>query len=349
VIQGTANGIVLNTNTTHIVVKTVQGVFAANATAVTSNSSGSATISLANNNTKAYLIFGDTSNSSYVVTNTGVSATSLTARGRIKTVNNTIMTVARTSLFTTFAPGTNNLIGEFSAATSNILAVVDDPATRNAGDNANIAANVIFSDGSISKTLITDSGFGYIVDEGVTVYSTDYTRSASAKANVSTQGVGTGYYTSRDGFLSDVKKIHDGYFYQDYSYQVESPIPLDKYNTMLKEVLHVAGTIMFGKVKTSTIVNTSIRVSNASIQLTPISRLTVSNTTNFNVGNIIVQGSANGIILSKNTTHIVVNGVLGSFTANATVVTSNSSGSATISIANNTSTVFITSGQITIS
>jgi len=268
VIQGTANGVVLNTNTTHIVVKTVQGVFAANATAVTSNSSGSATISSANNNSKAYLMFGDTSNSSYVITNTGVSATSSTARGRVKTVNSSIMTVARTSLFTTFTPsGTNNLIGEFSGATSNILEVADDITTRSVGDNANITANVIFSEGSISETLITDSGFGYIADEGVTIYSSDYTRSASAKANVATQGVGTGYYASRDGFLSDVKKLHDGYFYQDYSYQVESPIPLDKYNTMLKEVLHVAGTIMFGKVKTSTIVNTNISVSNSSVTI----------------------------------------------------------------------------------
>ena len=268
IIQGTANGIMLTKNTTHIVVQSVLGTFAANATAVTSNSSGSATISAANNTSKAYLIYGDSSNNSFVVANTDVDVSSSTAKGKIKSVNNSIMVVSRTSLFTTFVPAaSNNLVGEFSASNCAILAAVIDESSRSAGDNANLVANVVFSDGSLSKTIITDSGFGYVKDEGVTVYSTDYQRSASAKANVSTQGVGTGYYATRDGFLSDTKKLHDGYFYQDYSYQVESPIPLDKYNTMLKEVLHVAGTIMFGKVKTSTIVNANVTVSNSSVTI----------------------------------------------------------------------------------
>jgi hypothetical protein len=268
VTQGTANGIVLNTNTTHMVLKSVNGTFAANSTNASSNGGGTTSITSANNNFKSYFVVGDFSNTRFIVANTAADTSSAVAKGYVRTANTTQVKVKRTSLFAEFTPTVaNNLIGAFSGSNASIVSVTEDASSNASGINAIIDANVSFNEGAISQVQILDSGFGYENDETITIYSEDFAKSATAKANIDTNGTGTGYYATRDGFLSDAKKIQDGYYYQEYSYQVDSPIPLDKYNVMLKEVLHVAGTVFFGKVVTSTAVNNSIAVVSSDVEI----------------------------------------------------------------------------------
>jgi hypothetical protein len=59
-------------------------------------------------------------------------------------------------------------------------------------------------------------------------------------------GQAPGYYLTKGGFLSDVKKLYDGYYWQNFSYEIISPLMVSKYYKMVQEVTHVAGTIMFG-------------------------------------------------------------------------------------------------------
>ena len=101
--------------------------------------------------------------------------------------------------------------------------------------------------GSISTLQILNSGLGYVNNETVTLTSQDGLNSASGKANVATQGVGTKYYNSSRGFLSDNKYLHDGDFYQNFSYEIRTSIPLDEYFDTVKNVLHVAGKKLFGR------------------------------------------------------------------------------------------------------
>jgi hypothetical protein len=95
---------------------------------------------------------------------------------------------------------------------------------------------------------VVDSGFGYIEGENATYTSSDGLRSGFARINLGKKGVSEGFYKNKNGQLSDSKKLFDGEYYQDYSYEVRTGIEADKYSDMLKKVLHVAGTKMFSAV-----------------------------------------------------------------------------------------------------
>jgi len=55
-----------------------------------------------------------------------------------------------------------------------------------------------------------------------------------------------GRYLGTKGFLSWNNKIQDSYYYQEFSYVLKSPNLVDVYRDVVQNVLHVAGTKMFG-------------------------------------------------------------------------------------------------------
>lgn len=118
------------------------------------------------------------------------------------------------------------------------------------GDNAVVSANVIFGGGIATAAEVIDSGYGYITGEKVTLSSTNgnspYIITGSAFAE--TQGIGEGFWASTDSHLNSEKKIHDNKYYQEFSYDVLSGLSLDRYENLLKRVLHVSGTELFGTV-----------------------------------------------------------------------------------------------------
>ena len=269
VTQDSTTGIIVSTNSTHIAVKDVSGTFNANATSLTSNGGGSALITSSNNNYLIYKLISADSNSVFFIANVEEENTSAIAKGRVTFANSSTILVKRTTFFDEFTPTSNNdLIGQQSQANAKIDEVSYNVNTLPIGVNANLIANVITTNGAIRSLTLTDSGFGFIDDEGVDIVSVSGQRVASGKALLITSGIGTGYYSSTKGFVSDQNKIHDGEYYQEYSYEVQSPIPLAKYEKMLKEVLHVAGTRMFSRVITKTNTNTAITLKNSTITIT---------------------------------------------------------------------------------
>ena len=177
-----------------------------------------------------------------------------------------ILYVSRRSVFNDFkVTGSNDLTGLSSGATATIISAQADYSTAAIGVNASISANVSTSGGSISSVKVINSGFGYVQDETVDLISEDGNRAAAGKTNIINHGTGEGYYSSTRGFLDDHKYIHDGEYYQEYSYEVQSSIPLDKYSELLKQVVHVSGTRLFGRVNTDTSSNVQITVANSAI------------------------------------------------------------------------------------
>lgn len=166
--------------------------------------------------------------------------------GKIKTIiDNNKLNVVRLSLLadikenvTTYAKGeSSGFISGVSAEKTNTFS----------GLNSVIEANVVTSNGAVGTLSVIDSGFG---TERFDVCSfareNDPTATIGiAKALVERQGTGEGFSQYTKGFLSADKYIHDGDFYQDYSYELVSRIPYERYSEMLKKVLHVAGTKMF--------------------------------------------------------------------------------------------------------
>lgn len=139
------------------------------------------------------------------------------------------------------------IVGLNSGVSSNVVAIsmAQQPQI---GLNASVSSNVQNSNGAISSVEVIDSGFGYIEGENATYYSADGTRSGFARVHTGRRGISEGFYRNKNGQLSDNKKLYDGEYYQDYSYEVRTGIEADKYKDMLKKIIHVAGTKMFSAV-----------------------------------------------------------------------------------------------------
>lgn len=229
VTQGAANAYIVDitSGTGTILVANVQGTFAANSTNVVS--------------------FNDNSINTAISAVTADSIT-YTGRGIIKNGSNSSVLYVKRIQFNNVWQPTLQIVGQESGATANIVAVAPDDVLP-IGLNAQIEANVVTATGSVTSLQIIDSGVGYHNGEIMLYNSADGKRSGEAKAVVEGLGTGSGYYRTSKGFLSsDISKIHDGEYYQEYSYEVLSRIPFDKYQDMFLKVMHTAGTKLFGAV-----------------------------------------------------------------------------------------------------
>ena len=229
VIQGSANGIIdsIQASANTIIVKDVGGTFQANATALTSGSNGSFSATV-----------------SSVSTNSAITST---AKGIVKGSNSTHLFVKRIQFDNLFQP-TLTVTGQLSGAVGTIVNITEDDDLLPIGLNANVFANTVTANGSVTGIQITDSGLGYKTGEELTYVSEDGLRTGTVVANVFGIGTGTGYYKDTKGQLSSTAKVQDGDYYQEYSYEVLSRIPLARYADMFKKVMHTAGTRFFGGV-----------------------------------------------------------------------------------------------------
>lgn len=118
------------------------------------------------------------------------------------------------------------------------------------GLNSRIDASIADTTGTISKIRILDSGFGYITNEDIIVsaVNNDLSTLALVTAIADKGGTGEGYWETTTSHLNSSNFIRDNYYYQEYSYEIQSGLALDKYKDIIKNTVHVAGTELFGKV-----------------------------------------------------------------------------------------------------
>ena len=228
VFQGTANGIVseVTTDTNTIIVKDVQGTFQANTTLLSSFSNGAVSANVLSVNLESILS---------------------TAKGIIKGEIGDTLLVKRIQFDNLFVPGAQ-ITGQASGASANIVSIVEDVKLLPIGLNANIQANVVTANGTVATLDITDSGLGYKDNEDMLFVSEDGTRAGEVRAIVEGIGTGSGYYKTTRGTLSSTSKLQDGDFYQEYSYEILTRVPLERYAEMFSKVMHTAGTRFFGSV-----------------------------------------------------------------------------------------------------
>lgn len=125
---------------------------------------------------------------------------------------------------------------------------ISDGAGGFYGKNANITAVAGFGVGAIQEVRVYDGGLGYTDNTAVTMTLPGNTEiRADGFCFVDSHGTGEGYFENSDGFLSADKFLHDNYFYQEYSYEVQSGLSLTKYAGILRDLWHIAGTERFGK------------------------------------------------------------------------------------------------------
>jgi hypothetical protein len=116
------------------------------------------------------------------------------------------------------------------------------------GHNAVITTNVANSQGVVVAAEVINSGYGFT--PGDTVFlSTPGNEGVivTASAVIELDGVGDGYWKDNKSFLSDVMKIQDSYYYQDFSYDIVVNRMLNVYEKTVKDLIHPSGIALFGR------------------------------------------------------------------------------------------------------
>lgn len=262
---------------------------------------------------------GVTANASIITTDT----LDTIAKGIVQTgSNSSTLFVRRISFGTDFLPTacTSYIVGKTSGACSTITSVGENSNSRPIGFNANIAANASTANGVLASVSIIDSGFAYTNSEIVSISKSGNPFIGTGKITLSKQGTGQGFYKDQRGFVSGKIYIHDGEYYQDYSYEVQSRLAFEKYSDMLKNVVHVAGTKMFGAIELSSDVDLSINRNIPTVDR--FVNLTLTNLTGtFTVDEVVHQPNvassvATGVVTFANSTYITMKTITGDFVAN---------------------------------
>jgi hypothetical protein len=186
--------------------------------------------------------------------------------GTVTTVtSNNILYIKREKLFDNYTVD-STVTGNTSLTTAVVEEVYFDTNKINhIGDNANVLAFAITSSGGIANVEVVSSGLGFSNGETVTITNSNGSI-AFGVGYALKEGRGEGYYENTDGFLDDLNYLHDGNYYQNHSYEVQSSLPFDRYEMILKDIIHTAGKKMFGRVVRGFTVNNSITVTSSVIQ-----------------------------------------------------------------------------------
>jgi hypothetical protein len=172
-----------------------------------------------------------------------------------------------------FNTGANVQIEDFSTSANVAEVYAHSPNTsarpvgvrlnERAGLNANLNITATIGTGLIDSIQILNSGYGY--EDGETVTMVSGTELISGAAVVNNHGISPGFHRNNKGFLNEDKYLHDNDFYQEFSYQVRTVIPFDKYRQQVKDVVHLAGSKLFGQTEVSATANMALAVANSSV------------------------------------------------------------------------------------
>lgn len=220
----------------------------------------------ANTLTKASNVAVGLSSGKYFFVNTSIANAQLyVSRGTILQTNSAFLNVKRKTFNQSFTPAVQ-ITGTSSSATANVISVTQIANSSLMGNNAIVTATAGIVNGSITALTVINSGFAYEDNELITIQKDGSPYVGSAYVNLINQGKAEGYFKSTRGFLNSDKYLHDGDFYQEYSYQIKSGMSIAEYGDVLKQLLHLAGTKMFGNVVKKTGVDTGVETTYLNIE-----------------------------------------------------------------------------------
>ena len=231
-----------------------------------------ASITWATGNTFVGLTSGSTGN----VTGQSTSIVNRFVKGKVLT-SNTSTNMLEVQMYDTrfdFQNGSNVQIEDYSSSANVAEVYYNNPNTsvrttgirldERAGLNANLTITATTGTGLIDTFKVVRSGIGYEDGETVTM-SGGSGDLISGAAIVNNHGIAPGHHRNNKGFLNEDKYIHDNDFYQEYSYQVRTIIPFDKYKQQIKDVVHLAGSRVFGMVEATSTADMQLAVANSSV------------------------------------------------------------------------------------
>jgi hypothetical protein len=239
----TGNGLVNSSNATHINLSSVNGYFVTTASLVDSNTAATATI-----DGVTRLTDWGFSNSVSVLDNLDTTISSALPEVFIET--GTIGSLSFTN------PGSGYLTKPFITVQEPIITPLNlyDINGTLKGNNAIIDSLITAAEGSVSALEVIDSGFGYLDNESLVLSSSNNTSIVDGTSIVYGLGKGSGKWLNRKSFTSDITKIQDSLFYQNYSYEIIAKQMLGSYETLVRNLVHPAGVALFGRYRSSSYV-----------------------------------------------------------------------------------------------
>jgi len=116
------------------------------------------------------------------------------------------------------------------------------------GHDAIVSTTVSNANGIVTAVQVVDSGFGFAPDEKITMTNNNKSGVVvTGKAVLNVEGNGYGYWINNEGFLSDIIKLQDSYYYQQYSYEIVAERMLSSYESLVKDLVHPSGIALFGR------------------------------------------------------------------------------------------------------
>ena len=142
------------------------------------------------------------------------------------------------------------------------------------GNGSGARATLTVTGGVVTAVTVTNPGSGYTATATAEVFPTSAGSGAKIRPNITRSGVnagkiesyeilngGTGYtqsgtflgyqngyYNEKRGFLSDIIKLQDSYFYQKFSYVIKTGNNVETWKDVFSKLVHPAGMIFFGEI-----------------------------------------------------------------------------------------------------
>lgn len=135
--------------------------------------------------------------------------------------------------------------------------------TGGSGLGASAEIQTVTDDGAVATVRMLNFGVGYDIAPVVTFPPAPNV--ATGEAILGAVGKPNGYYLNQDGHLSSSKRLQDSYFYQQFSYVLYVEESIEKYRELVKQLIHPAGLILFGGIRSVNEVNVETTVPIASV------------------------------------------------------------------------------------
>jgi hypothetical protein len=123
-----------------------------------------------------------------------------------------------------------------------------NPYTLVGRDNkASIRIDAVDEDGCPTAVSIFDTGFDFERETFTAIIESELGCTATLSFTTGAVNVKTGRFRDSRGMLSNVNRLQDNFYYQNYSYVVRSNVPSNKWLDIVKNTAHPAGTAIFGE------------------------------------------------------------------------------------------------------
>jgi len=134
------------------------------------------------------------------------------------------------------------------------ISPLDIPDGSGGFKGRNAIISPAFLPGSITDVTVTNGGRLYNAIDAVTVTNTTRSGTSAAIGDPVISGVieEQGSYKDTKGFLSWDQRLQDNYYYQEFSYVIRSQKALKTYRNIVRDVIHPAGTALFGQIDIET-------------------------------------------------------------------------------------------------